>query len=237
MPTLEICLTPAEPGARDCAGAAVAVIDVLRATTSMCTALMNGARRIIPVETVEELEACRGSGRLLAGERECAQLPFADFGNSPDEFTPERVAGRDIVFTTTNCTRVIRQASAGHPVMLASFPNMTAVCDRIIRENRRTVLLCAGWHDRFCLEDTLLAGAMASRLCQAGFEPLYDAVPAAIELWNAASADLEAFSARFSHRARLARIGKDQVIAGCLTPDTTRIVPVLEDGSFVATRI
>lgn len=232
MPFLEICLTPAEPGARECAGAAVAVIDVLRATTSMCTALMNGARSVIPVETVEELKAYAGKGCLLAGERECEKLAFADFGNSPDEFTAERVAGRDIVFTTTNCTRVIRQAASGHVVLLASFLNLTAVCDRLVQENRRTVLLCAGWHDRFCLEDTLLAGAMAERLCRAGFEPLYDAVPAALDLWRQASGDLMAYAGRFSHQARLARIGKAHVIRGCLTSDTTTLVPELRNGAF-----
>src|ERR1035437_4937876 len=118
---VEVCFTPAVFDCFHDLEAVVVVVDVLRATSAICTAFMNGVDKIIPVGTVDEAREYKNKGYLLAAERDGLVLDFADFGNSPYNFTPERVKGKTIIYSTTNGTQAIQMASSCHKVAIGSF--------------------------------------------------------------------------------------------------------------------
>ena len=213
-------------------GLTVVVVDILRATTAICAAFMNGARAVIPVGSVASLRRYVGADCLIAGERGGIRLPFADFDNAPEAFTPDLVAGRRIAYSTTNGTQAIRLASACRQTYIGSYFNYTALCDRLVREGQDVLLLCAGWRGRFSLEDTLFAGAVAVRLQQAGFESSCDATLAASSLWTDASEDLRACARKGSHASRLRQLGLAPTVDYCHTFDLTDVVPRYADGEL-----
>lgn len=174
---IETILTPAELPAlaqRDLHATACVVFDILRATSTFVTALQNGAQEIIPVSEIAEAVALRQKRPeiLLAGEREGVRIRAAqaggidfDFGNSPREFTPEKVRGKTIVSTTTNGTRALRACVGAKYVLAASFLNLAATGQFLARERCGEVLLiCAGTGESPAAEDILAAGAMAELL-------------------------------------------------------------------------
>ncbi len=233
--SLEICFTPAAFDAHADSEAVVVVIDVLRATSSICTAFANGVREVIPVETVEEAREMKAQGYLLAAERDGFVLDFADFGNSPFNFTPEKVKGKSVAYSTTNGTGIIKRASSCHDVAIGSYLNMTALCRWIEEQGRKVVIVCAGWKNRFSLEDAVCAGALAERLLQSGrFCTICDSVNAATDLWNAARNDLTGYIEKAAQRSRLRDKGLDDCIPYCHTFDVTDVIPVLREERLVA---
>src|SRR5712675_2210147 len=175
--TLEVILTPAEFGPlrqRDLSQTVCVVFDILRATTSMITALSNGAEAIIPVEQIgEALEVRRlHPDFLLAGERDGVRIPSSltggvefDLGNSPREFTAEKVQGRTIVMTTTNGTRALRACAKAKTIFVGSFQNLRATANWL-REHRpqHLLLVCSGTYEQPAFEDILAAGAVCERI-------------------------------------------------------------------------
>ncbi|MDB6033591.1 MAG: 2-phosphosulfolactate phosphatase [Verrucomicrobiales bacterium] len=175
--TLEVILSPAEfaPLAkRDLSQAVCVVFDILRATTSMVTALSNGAEAIIPVAEISEALAIRHQQPevLLAGERDgfrigaklTGSIDF-DLGNSPREFTAEKVQGRRIAMTTTNGTRALRACAGGKTVLASSFLNLEATRQWILKNNsKHLILVCSGTQEEPALEDILAAGALCQGL-------------------------------------------------------------------------
>jgi len=213
----------------------VVVVDVLRATSAICTAFMNGVDRIIPVGTVEEARAYRNKGYLIAGERDGIVLDFADFGNSPYNFTSERVKGKTIVYTTTNGTQAIQSASSCYKVVIGAFLNLSALIHWLINQNRDVIIFCAGWKNRFSLEDTVLAGAIAKKLLEhPGFYTTCDSTLASLDLWSLAEPDLLGYIEKAAQRSRLQKNGLDDVIGFCHTPDLTNIIPLYNDGILLA---
>lgn len=170
---IEVVLTPAEvallPG-RDLSATACVVFDVLRATSTILTALHHGAARVWPVAGIEEARALRDErlpGALLGGERGGQRIAGFDLGNSPAEYTAETVRGRDIITTTTNGTIALRACAASSEVHVGSLLNLDALAARLQRTNTpdaSLLLVCAGSGDRFSLEDALAAGGLISRL-------------------------------------------------------------------------
>ena len=151
----------------DARQARVVVIDVLRATSTIVTALHNGCREIIPVASLSEALAlaARSGDVLLAGERNTQKPAHFDLGNSPREFTIRRVSGKRIVLTTTNGTRALRGIRNAGEVVLASFLNIRAVSEHLKLSKRDVVFYCAGNEGRFSLEDTLCATWLIGELC------------------------------------------------------------------------
>lgn len=151
-------------------GKAVAVIDVFRATSVIVEALHNGARRVIPVVTVEEARAMKEKFThervLLGGERDTVLIPGFDKDNSPRAYDRESVEGATVVFTTTNGTRAIYNSREAHDIFVAAFINMDAACARLAATGKDAVLVCSGREDRFTAEDGLCAGAMAGVLAE-----------------------------------------------------------------------
>ena len=233
--SLEICFSPAIFEAHSDKEAVVVIVDILRATSSICTAFANGVREIIPVATVEEAREMKNKGYLLAAERDGYVLDFADFGNSPFNFTPEKIGGKVVAYSTTNGTGIMKMASECHEVVIGAYLNITALCHWLEEQNRKVIIVCAGWKKRFSLEDAICSGAIAERLLGSGrFTTNCDAVHAATDLWKLAEGDLTGYIEKAAQRSRLRDKGLDDCIGYCHTLDVTGIIPVLRNGSLVA---
>lgn len=145
------------------------VIDLLRATTVIVHALGQGARAVVPTASVDEAHAVAarwpGHERLLGGERQGVRIGGFDLDNSPFSYGADVVAGKTIIFTTTNGTRAMRWADQAAEVLIASFNNLTAVVNLLRTETRPVHLLCAGTDHQISAEDLLVAGAIADRCC------------------------------------------------------------------------
>jgi 2-phosphosulfolactate phosphatase len=177
--TMDILLTPAGLPAlarRDLRGTTCVVFDILRATSTFVTALHHGAKEIIPVSEIAEAVAIRQRqpGVLLAGERDGIKIRAApaggvdfDFGNSPREFTAEKVRGKTIVSTTTNGTRALRACAGAKTVLAASFLNLAATAD-FLRGEKEILLVCAGTGESMAMEDVLAAGALVELFAARG---------------------------------------------------------------------
>lgn len=211
------------------------VIDVLRATSTVVSALKAGASSIYPVETVLEARTFQRQGYTLAGERFCRKIPGFELGNSPEDFNSETVEGRRIVMTTTNGTRAIHKAMRADFVLCAALLNASA-CARAAMDLRRDiVLLCAGCHDDFALEDGLCAGLLIDRLQALS--------PAAIDVDDFGTA-MQGFYISSKERIseslkgsssgkRLLKMGFGRDIDFCAQTDTSSIVPKLQGDMII----
>jgi 2-phosphosulfolactate phosphatase len=216
----------------------VVLTDILRATTSICAAFENGVESIIPVADLEEARRMKEKGYLVASEQDGKKLDFADFGNSAFNFTREAIAGRTLVYCTTNGTRALDMARDAATIAIGAFTNITALTEWLRRQEKHVVILCSGWKGKFCLEDSLFAGALAAKLlADPRFGSVCDSVAAATDLWHLAEADLAGYLEKAAHRHRLKRLGLDDVLPYSLTPDTTDVVPVFDGERIVARRI
>lgn len=205
----------------------VVVIDILRATTSMCVAFQTGVSKILPVSTIEECRFFRDFDFLCAAERDAIKVEGFDLGNSPFEFLNPLIAGKKIAFTTTNGTKAIKMAKEQHAakIYIGSFLNIDALCNKLIADNKSVVLLCAGWKDKFNLEDSLFAGAVVSQL-KSHFNVDCDAALSAEILFQSKQQNLENIVRQSSHAKRftLLHMQSDDV-AFCLQQNTMDIVP------------
>jgi 2-phosphosulfolactate phosphatase len=213
------------------AGATALVIDVLRASTSIVTALANGADSIIPVESVDDARARKaalGADAILAGERHGDPPEGFDLGNSPLEFTAARVRGRTIVITTSNGTRALTAARGARAVGVAALINATAAAAWACGQGRDVVLVCSGELGAPSLEDQACAGVLVARL--AAEAPTATLTPVAVEsraLGERYAKDLERLARDAPHARKLASNGRQVDVEVCLTLDTTTVVPLL----------
>jgi len=225
---IEVVFSPALfPGFTN-PGAVVVIVDILRATSAIVTAFHNGVERIIPVGTLKEARSFKEKGFMVAAERDGLVQDFADFGNSPFNFTVERVKGKEIVYSTTNGTQAIHVAKECHKVIIGAYLNFTTVLEYILRQGRDVIFLCAGWKSKFNLEDTLFAGALAGKLIESGeYQTICDSTLAAMDLYGAAEPDLMGYIEKTAQRSRLRKNKLDDVIEYCHTFDVTNAIPVL----------
>jgi len=236
-PSLHTVLSPALLHLYDVKNTIVVVIDVLRATSTIATALYNGAKEIIPVDTVER---CIQLGRelecIMAGERDGQVAPGLQYGNSSFEYPREFIAGKTLVLTTTNGTKLLHMALAkgATEIITGSFLNLTAVCDHLVSMKKNVILGCAAWKDRPNMEDTIFAGAVVSRIRE-HFDINCDSSNMAANLYELASKDLYGFMKdnNASHYHRLTNFGLERDIRHCLTPDLANILPEYLNGKLV----
>jgi 2-phosphosulfolactate phosphatase len=216
----------------------VVIVDIFRATSSICYGIENGAEAIIPVAEVDECLAYRDNqtGYLLAAERNGEVVEGFDFGNSPFSYTKEKVAGKTVVLTTTNGTQALHLSRSAKKVVIGSFLNLTALCNWLKTQNENILLVCAGWKNNFNLEDTLFSGAVAEQL-KSGDYKTDDSAIAANDLYQLGKNDLNAYLAKTSHSERLKKLGIEADIAFCLNVDITTAIPVLEGERLVKLRV
>ena len=231
---IQVCLTPALLPLYNVEDFIVVVIDVFRATTSICYGIENGAEAIIPVSQVEECAAYgeKNPEFLLAAERDGAIVAGFDFGNSPFSYTAEKVAGKTIVLTTTNGTHALHLSRNAKKIVIGSFLNLGTLCNWLKQQRENILLVCSGWKGNFNLEDTLFAGAVVAQL-QSATCIADDPAIASFDLYQLAKDDLNGYLKKTSHSERLKKLGIEKDIAFCLNVDTTTAIPVLEGDKLV----
>jgi 2-phosphosulfolactate phosphatase len=236
-PALHTCFSPALLHLYEVTNSVVVIIDVLRATSTICTALYNGARSVIPVDSVAKcIDLGRKISGITAGEREGKIAEGLEHGNSPFEYPREFVGGKNLVLTTTNGTKLLQMAidkGAKH-IITGSFPNLGAVCQYLLATDRPVILGCAAWKDRVNIEDILFAGAVIGKV-KKNFEINCDSSRIAESLYAGAKKDLYAFlkAKNASHYRRLSGYGLDKDIRYCLTTDTANVLPFFENGKLI----
>ena len=215
----------------------VVLVDILRATTTICAAVENGVEAIIPVATHEEARQLKSEGFLVASEKDGVQVDFADFGNSAFSFTRGNVGGKTLVYCTTNGTRALGIASSrASSVVIGAFINISAVAEWLVGRKKHVVILCSGWKNKFCLEDTLFAGALTQRLLETGlFRAECDSAEASMDLWSLAKGDVLGYIEKAAQRDRLKKLGLDDVIPYSFERDRVRVVPLF-DGKAIRGR-
>lgn len=228
--TVEVCLSPKLFDDILTEGDFVVVlVDILRATTTICTAVGNGVEAIIPVATHEEARRLKEHGYLVASEKDGVQVDFADFGNSAFSFTREAIGGKTLVYCTTNGTRALGLAERAGSVVIGAFINISAVTEWLARRQTDVVVLCSGWKNKFCLEDTLFAGALTENLLATGlFAAACDSAEAALDLWSLAEDDPLGYIEKAAQRHRLKRLGLDDVLPYSFAFDQVDVVPVFD---------
>jgi 2-phosphosulfolactate phosphatase len=235
-PTLHTCFSPSLLHLYNLTDAVVVIIDVFRATSTIAAALHNGAKCIIPVDEVAKaIEISKQLGAIAAGERDGKLAEGLQHGNSPLEYSKDFIQDKTLVLTTTNGTKLLQMALDNNAttIITGSFPNLSAVCDFVIKENKNVVLGCAGWKDRFNLEDTLFAGAVISKISE-HFTIHCDSSLTAQLLYNQHKDDLVGFAPQLTHYHRLVeRFGLIEDIKFCLTPDGANVLPLYEHGKLV----
>lgn len=234
-PTVEVCFSPKLfPDILTRDNFIVVLVDILRATTSICAAFYNGVDSIIPVDTLEEAERLKREGFLVASEQDGKKVDFADFGNSAFSFSRENIGGKTLVYCTTNGTRALSQAASAKRIAIGAFVNISVLKKWLVRQNCNVVILCSGWKNKFCIEDSLFAGALAQMLIdECGFRTNCDSTVAACDLWELASGDVLGYVEKAEHRHRLKRLGLDDVLEYSFMFDQTPVVPVFDGKRLV----
>jgi len=231
---LHVCLSPALLPLYKVDEYIAVIVDIFRATSSICYGIENGAEAIIPVAEVEECLAYRDKEAhyLLAAERNGEVVTGFDFGNSPFSYTKEKVGGKTVVLTTTNGTHALHLSRSAKKIVIGSFLNLTSLCNWLKTQNENILLVCAGWKNNFNLEDTLFSGAVVDQL-KSGDYKTDDAAIAADDLYQLAKSDLNTYLAKTSHSERLKKLGIEADIAFCLNVDITTAIPVLQGQRLV----
>lgn len=236
-PSLHTSLSPALVHLYDVSNSIVVIIDVLRATSTIATALYNGAKSVIPVESVSRcIELGRQIDGVTAGERDGKIAEGLENGNSPFEYSAEFIKGKTLVLTTTNGTRLLHMAleKGAKEIVTGSFPNLPAVCDHLIAMNRNVILGCAAWKDKVNMEDTLFAGAVISRI-RKHFHINCDSSHMAEAMYEKGKKDLFAFIKKnnASHYHRLMNFGLEKDIRYCLTAEQANVLPIYSEGKLI----
>ena len=234
MKTIDVALLPNVVNHQQVAGSVAIVIDVLRASSTMLTALSNGAKQIIPViqpEEAKEMARKLNPGEwLLCGEREGNKIPGFDLGNSPLEFTEPTVKNKTLIMSTTNGTKACHSAQNARAVYIGSFLNLTAVSEAVKQTNENILLITSGKEGKFSLEDTVCAGAFVEKLDAATEFELTDSARVAQILYTIYKTNLHQMLATCEHGKYLAGLGYEKDLEYCAQVDTLSLVPKFTSG-------
>jgi 2-phosphosulfolactate phosphatase len=235
-PSLHTCLSPSLLSLYDVSNSAVVIIDVLRASSTIATALFNGAKCVIPVDSVAKcIELGKKIDSITAGERDGKIAEGLKYGNSPFEYPRSFIEGKTLVLTTTNGTKLMQLAlekGADH-IVTGSFPNLSSLCNHLMKQKKNVLLGCAAWKDRINMEDLLFAGAVIRQIKE-NYSINCDSSQIAETIYNEAQGDLFDFikTKKASHYQRLLQYGLERDIRYCLTIDEADVLPFYEDGKL-----
>lgn len=231
--SVEVILSPSLRPLYDLEGKICVVIDVLRATTTVCAALDNGALSVIPVRDVEQALSLQKEGNLVGGERNGIKISEFDFGNSPKEYTPELIEHKKVVLTTTNGTKAIDLSSDAKEIFAASFANISALCAYLKSSDLDIVLFCAGWKNRVNLEDSLFAATVMHSLSDY-CAPTGDSAQLLKQWYDGLDNNLTRgkILRNASHVHRFEKLGVTD-LEYCITDDLHPVLPKLQNGELV----
>lgn len=234
-PNLHTVLSPKLLDIYDVENSVVVIIDVFRATSTIATALHNGATKIIPVDDVQK---CIAIGKatpnsITAGERDGKVIEGLQYGNSPTDYPTSFIGGKTLVLTTTNGTKLLQMAlnKGVSDVITGSFPNLSAVCNYLLQQNKNVFLGCSAWKDRFNLEDTLFAGAVIEQV-KNNFTIHCDSSLMAEEMYQLHKHDLKTYIRTLTHWNRLAQYGLEKDMEYCVSIDVANVLPIYKDGAL-----
>ena len=235
-PTLFTLFSPRLLDIYDVSNSVVVIIDVFRATSTIATALHNGALKVIPVDSVEKCITIGNAtpNSITAGERDGKIIEGLEHGNSPAEYPRSFIEGKTLVLTTTNGTKLLHMAlkNGADEVITGSFPNISAVCEHLISKKKNIILGCSAWKDRINLEDTLFAGAVIHRIKE-HFTVHCDSSLMAEQMYQLHKDDMKSFIRLTTHWHRLAAYGLEKDLEYCVTPDAANVLPVYKDGALI----
>ena len=225
-PSLEVCLSPALLHLYDTNDAIVVIIDIFRATSTITAALHNGAKCVIPVASVAECINIGNSipNSITAGERDGKIAEGLQHGNSPLEYPADFIKDKTLVLTTTNGTRLLHMVQGASEIVSGSFLNLGALCGYLRSQNKKVLLGCASWKDKFNLEDTLFAGAVIHQVKEY-FTIHCDASLMAEEMYLLHKNDMYSFIRKTTHWHRLAAYGLEKDLEYCVTENQALILP------------
>lgn len=235
MAKIQVCLSPELFHLYADRKSLVVVTDIFRATTTMCLALDGNVNSIKPVETIAEaLELKNQENTIFAAERDGSIVYGFDYGNSPQPFLKENFIAENMVISTTNGTRMISLAKDGHEVVVGAFVNVSKVAEYVESTKKDVIICCSGWKGKFCLEDTLFAGALSKILLQnKDNNHNCDSLLTAVQLYDSAKEDLNTYLKTSSHRNRLKKLNIEEDINICLTKDISNSVPILKEDKLI----
>ncbi|MBZ0161070.1 MAG: 2-phosphosulfolactate phosphatase [bacterium] len=238
---LDVAFSRLDPACRSASGRAVAVIDVIRATTTITMALHHGCAGVIPVRTLSEAMALArrlDGGALLAGERNAEKAKGCELGNSPTEYGRPRIKDKTIVLTTTNGTRTFQAVTEAQAIIACSFLNVTAAARWLTNTGLDILIVCAGRQGRFCLEDVVGSGILIDRLLSISDRAymLSDSARTARQLFATYQNDLLGMLRDCEWGKEIIRKGFEADLEICAHVDLTDIVPVMREGRLVAER-
>lgn len=235
MPQIKVCLSPALLQVEnEINSSIVVVIDILRATSSMCVAFDFGAKAIIPVQTIEECLEYKEKGHLIAAERNAVPVDGFDFGNSPFSFMSPLIKDKEIVMSTTNGTIALHAARDAKEIVIGAFANQSILEDYLRARSENVILLCSGWKYEINIEDTIFAGAVVAEL-----EPYFaiqnDAAMLAMYLYKEADQRKKYFMQKSTHFHRLIEMDLQADVKYSLRRDTHPVLPIYrkEDNKIV----
>lgn len=228
-----VCLSPALLGTFDVQQHIVVVIDILRASTTICVALDNGITAIKPVESPAAAKHLQETERYLAAaERNGSTYPGFSLGNSPYMYMDPKLQGQRLALTTTNGTRALHAASKAEQIVIGAFVNQSVLVHYLKQQGLPVMLLCSGWKDNINLEDSAFAGAMIEALAPEFF-PADDAALMALALYQGANERKRYYFEHSSHHQRLVALGLQKDVKYCLQGDIHPVLPVYDGTHLV----
>lgn len=217
---------------KDIEGKIAVVIDVLRATSVITTALYNGAKEVVTTIEIEEALNYKDKSSILGGERKALKIDGFDLSNSPCEYRKEIVTGKRVILTTTNGTRTINKSIKAKSILIGCMLNGKAVARRIIEYNRDTCIVCAGTQGKFSLDDFICAGKILNDVAECISVEFDDFATAAFLAYKDNKKDVLSYIKNASHYRYLVSIGLEDDIKYCFKEDVFDIVPEYKNGSI-----
>lgn len=233
---VDVTFTPEEIETSEITEKSILVVDILRATSTITTAIANGATFIIPVNSPQEAFTLsqKYDGKVkIGGEVGGKRIDGFHLGNSPSEYTPSAIKDSPIVFRTTNGTRAINACKSSHHLAIGSFLNQTAVCHHLSQLGDDIIIACSGKKGRLGLEDTVFAGACVYNLSQMANIDKTDSAIASEILYKSFKSNILKMLQDCEHGRYLISIGLGDDLALCAKVDTTKVVPIYKNGKII----
>lgn len=228
---VDIIFTADEVSQEKTEGKICVVIDVLRATSVMITALHNGAEKIFPFKDIKIIqERCENLKNIIkCGERNALKIDGFDLGNSPLEFTKEKVFGKDIYMSTTNGTKAVENSLSAEKIIICSFLNIKSVSKKLLEYKKDVVIVCAGTNGKFSLDDTLCAGLIIKEMQKHTEIQMNDVLLAAVRI-SESHEDIKDILKGSTHYERLLSLGFEKDMEHIFSLNKYSIVPEYKNG-------
>lgn len=237
---VDIAFTPEEVNTSEIIDKSALVVDILRATSTITTAISNGASFIIPVNSPDEaftLSSKSDIEYILGGEVDGKHIKGFHLGNSLSEYTPSVVKNKPIIFRTTNGTRTINKCLSSWHLVIGCFLNLTSVCQYLLKLEKDILIVCSGKEGKFGMEDAVFAGACVSKLSQFADINKTDAAVAVEMLYQVYRTDILEMLRNAEHGRYLISIGLEDDLSLCAQIDIANIVPIYKDGKIKDSRL